>query len=107
MVKELVKFLDESPTAFGAVNSIVKMLKEKGYKILSINDVKFIHYESKTIGKTLSYYKKMNQLYKSKIYYHKKYNKINFLQIFIFQILNICKKLELFIEIPMRKLLKK
>ena len=34
MVKELVKFLDESPTAFGAVNSIVKMLKEKGYKRL-------------------------------------------------------------------------
>ena len=34
MVKDLVKFLDESPTAFGAVNSIVKMLKEKGYKRL-------------------------------------------------------------------------
>ena len=34
MVNDLVKFLDESPTAFGAVNSIVKMLKEKGYKRL-------------------------------------------------------------------------
>ena len=102
-----VGFFDENVFLFYEEDILAKKMKEKGYRILSINDVKFIHYESKTIGKTLSYYKKMNQLYKSKMYYHKKYNKINFLQIFIFQFLNICKKLELFIEIPIRKLLKK
>ena len=82
-------------------------VNEKGYKIVSLNSEKFIHYESQTIGKSLSYYKKMNQLFKSKMYYHKNYNKINFLQIFIFHILNIFRKIELAIEIPIRKLLNK
>ena len=35
MSKELLKFLDESPTAFGGVNSIVNILKKKGYEELS------------------------------------------------------------------------
>ena len=34
MVKDLVKFLDESPTAFCAVSSIRKRLEEKGYQRL-------------------------------------------------------------------------
>jgi len=34
MVKDLVKFLDESPTAFCAVSSIKKRLEEKGYQRL-------------------------------------------------------------------------
>ena len=82
-------------------------LKEKGLKTISLNSEKFIHYESQAIGKSLNYYKKMKQLYKSKIYYHKKYNKINFIQAFIFKVLNLVRKLELLIEIPIRKILKK
>ena len=83
---------------------LAKRMQENNYRIFSINDEKFIHYESKTIGKTFNYYNKMNQLYKSKMYYHKIYNKINNIQIFVFQILNICRKIELIIEIPIRKL---
>lgn len=82
-------------------------LKKLGYKIISLNSEKFIHYESQSIGKTFNYYQKIKQLYKSKIYYHRTYQKINKLQEFIFYILNICRKIELLIEIPIRKILKK
>ena len=100
-------YLDENVFLFYEEDIIAKKMKENGYKVFSRNDVKFVHYESKTIGKTLSYYNKIRQLYKSKMYYHKNYNKINGLQIFIFQILNIFRKIELLVEIPIRKLLKK
>ena len=36
-----------------------KQLAEKGYKTISLNSEKFIHFESQTIGKTFNYYKKM------------------------------------------------
>lgn len=102
-----VNYLDENVFLFYEEDILAKKMQENGYKVFCKNDVKFIHYESKTIGKTLSYYRKIKQLYKSKMYYHKKYNKINKLQIFIFQVLNICRKIELIIEIPLRKILKK
>lgn len=102
-----IGLLDEDVFLFYEEDILAKRIAEKEYKIVSLNSEKFIHYESQTIGKTLSYYKKMRQLFISKMYYHKKYNKINFLQVIVFHILNICRKLELLIEIPVRKILKK
>lgn len=106
LLKE-IGLLDDNVFLFYEEDILAHKVNEKGYKIISLNSEKFIHYESQTIGKSLSYYKKMNQLFKSKMYYHKNYNKINFLQIFIFHILNIFRKIELAIEIPIRKLLNK
>lgn len=106
ILKEIGMF-DENVFLFYEEDILAKKLQEKGYKTISVNNVKFIHYESQTIGKTLSYYNKMKQLYKSKMYYHKKYNHIKSWQIIIFQILNIFRKIELIIEIPIRKILKK
>lgn len=102
-----IGLFDEDVFLFYEEDILAKMLSEKKYKTISLNSEKFIHYESQTIGKTFNYYKKMRQLFISKMYYHKKYNKINFLQIIVFHILNICRKIELLIEIPVRKLLKK
>ncbi len=102
-----IGLLDEDVFLFYEEDILAKRIAEKEYKIVSLNSEKFIHYESQTIGKTLSYYKKMKQLFVSKMYYHKKYNNINFLQVIVFHILNICRKLELLIEIPVRKILKK
>lgn len=102
-----IGLFDEEVFLFYEEDILAKMLSEKKYKTISLNSEKFIHYESQTIGKTFNYYKKMRQLFISKMYYHKKYNKINFLQIIVFHILNICRKIELLIEIPVRKLLKK
>lgn len=102
-----VGLLDDNVFLFYEEDILAHKLKEKGYKTISLNSEKFIHYESQTIGKSLSYYRKMKQMFKSKMYYHKTYNKINLLQCFVFHILNICRKIELLIEIPIRKILHK
>lgn len=102
-----VNYLDENVFLFYEEDILAKKLSEKNYKTISLNSEKFIHYESQTIGKTFNYYKKMNRLYKSKMYYHKNYNKINCVQVFVFSILNIFRKIELLIEVPIRKILKK
>ncbi len=102
-----IKLLDDNVFLFYEEDILAQKIKSKGLEIVSLNSEKFIHYESQTIGKTLSYYKKIGQMYISKIYYHKTYNKINKAQCFIYGILNICRKIELLVEIPIRKLLKK
>lgn len=102
-----IGLLDENVFLFYEEDILANRLKEKGYKTISLNSEKFIHYESQTIGKSLTYYKKMKQLFISKMYYHKNYNKINAIQVLIFNFLNICRNLELLIEIPIRKILNK
>ena len=106
VLKDIGMF-DENVFLFYEEDILAKKMQEKGYQTISVNDVKVTHYESQTIGKTLSYYKKMKQLYKSKMYYQKKYNHINFMQIIIFKILNVFRKIELIFEIPIRKIMKK
>ena len=49
----------------------------------------------------------MNLLFKSKMYYQKEYNNIGIVEIAIFNILRVCRFIELLIEVPVRKLLKK
>lgn len=102
-----INYFDDNVFLFYEEDILSSKIKELGYKILSLNDINFIHYESKTINKTHSYYRRIKQLYKSKMYYQKEYNKINKCQENIFKILNIFRILELIIEIPIRKLLKK
>ena len=102
-----INYLDENVFLFYEEDILAHKLKELGYEEYSLNSVKFIHYESQTIKKSYHYMKKMRILYKSKMYYQKNYNKINFFQNFIFKILFLFRTLELFIEIPMRKILKK
>lgn len=102
-----IGYFDENLFLFYEEDIMAERLKENNYKIVSVNDVKFIHYESQSIGKTFSYYKKMRQLYKSKMYYQINYNKINCWQIMMYGFLNICRKIELLFEIPIRKILRR
>ena len=102
-----IGMLDEEVFLFYEEDILAHKLKQKGLKTISLNSEKFIHYESQAIGKSLNYYKKMKQLYKSKIYYHKTYNNIKLIQIILFRILKIFRNIELLIEIPIRKILKK
>ena len=102
-----INYFDESVFLFYEEDILAKKMKEIGYSVVSLNSEKFIHFESQTIGKTFNYYKKMSQLFKSKMYYHINYNNINSLQKMVFYILNICRKIELLFEIPIRKILKK
>ncbi len=106
-VLEEVGLLDENVFLFYEEDILAKKLKEKNYKTISINSEKFIHYESQTIGKSLSYFSKVKQLFKSKMYYQKKYNNINIFQIILFYILYFFRNIELLIEIPVRKILHK
>ncbi|MGN1299275.1 MAG: glycosyltransferase [Candidatus Scatovivens sp.] len=102
-----IGYFDDNVFLFYEEDILSKKIKKLGYKILSLNNINFIHYESKTINKTHSYYKRIKQLYTSKMYYQREYNKINKFQEIIFNILNVFRILELLIEIPIRKLLRK
>lgn len=102
-----INYLDENVFLFYEEDILGYKLKELGYKTYSLNNINFIHFESQSIGKTINYYKKMKQLFKSKMYYQKNYNKINKFQSFCFYILWIFRNIELCFEIPIRKMLKK
>lgn len=106
-VLKQINYFDENVFLFYEEDILGHKLKKLGYEILSLNNVNFIHYESQTIKKSLNYFKKMKQLYKSKMYYQKQYNKINLFQTLIFKALYCLRFLELLLEVPIRKLLKK
>lgn len=100
-------FFDENVFLFYEEDILASKIKRMGYEECSLNSEKFIHYESQSINKALNYFNKMKRMQKSKMYYQKTYNNINMFQIIIFEILNFWKKVELLIEIPIRKILKK
>ncbi len=102
-----IDYLDENVFLFYEEDILAKRLQNKGYKVISLNSQKFIHYESQTIGKTFSYFTKMVKLFKSKMYFQKNYNNINVFGVILYYILFFFRMLELIIEVPVRKLLKK
>ena len=102
-----IGYFDENVFLFYEEDILASKLRDAGYEVYSLNDVKFIHYESKTIKKSFNYFNKMKILYESKMYYQKNYNKINSFGIITFKILRFMRVLELLIEIPMRRILKK
>ncbi len=102
-----INYFDENVFLFYEEDILAHKLKALDYKVFSLNNIKFIHYESQTIKKTFNYFKKMKQLYKSKMYYQKEYNKIGFFKILLFKVLYCVRFIELLIEVPIRKLLKK
>ncbi len=106
-VLEKIDFFDENVFLFYEEDVLAKKILKENYKTVCLTNEKFVHYESQTIGKTFSYYKKMLQMYKSKMYYHENYNNINVFQKIIFMFLFLLRNIELIVEIPMRKILKK
>lgn len=102
-----INYFDDNVFLFYEEDILGSKLKELNYKTYSLNAISFVHYESQTIGKTINYFKKMKQLFKSKMYYQKKYNHINIFQVFCFYILWIFRCIELLIEVPIRKIMKK
>ena len=93
-----IGYFDENVFLFYEEDIIGIKLKKLGYDIYSLNDISFIHYESRTINKTFSFYKKVQVLNKSKLYFQKKYNNINFMQCAFLKILFIARNIELFFE---------
>lgn len=101
-----IGFFDDKVFLFYEEDIIGNKIKENGYGIYSLNDVNFIHYDSKTIGKLMSIFKKQDILFDSRIYYQTKYNNASIFTILIFYILKYYRKLELLIEVPLRKIFK-
>lgn len=101
-----IGYFDENTFLFFEEDIIADKLNEIGYDIYSLNNLKFMHYESKTIGKLYNAFKKQDMLFDSRIYYHKKYNNINKFQVFILKLLRYIRKIELCIEVPILKILK-
>lgn len=102
-----IGYFDENVFLFYEEDILAKQMMDNGYKVICLSAQKFIHYESQTIGKTFSYFTKMVKLFKSKIYFQKKYNKVNILGLGLYYILFLFRLIELIIEIPLRKILKK
>lgn len=106
-VLEKINNFDENVFLFYEEDILSKQLESGGYETFSLNDINFKHYESQTIGKTFSYFRKVKELYRSKMYYHKTYTKINKVQELIFELLYGIRIIELLVEVPVRKILKK
>ena len=104
---EKIKLFDENVFLFYEEDILGKKLKGLNLKIVSLNSEKFIHFESQTIGKVYNYFSKMKLLFESKMYYQTNYNNIGIFKKVIFYILYIIRNIELCIEVPIRKLLKK
>ena len=99
-------FFDENVFLFYEEDILASKIKALGYKEMSLNNIEFKHFESQSIDKALNYFNKIKRLQKSKMYYHKEYNHINKFQTIIFYILNLWRRIELILEIPIRKLIK-
>lgn len=102
-----VDFFDENTFLFYEEDILGHKLKEIGEEIHILNDMKFMHYDSQTIGKLMSIFKKQDILFDSRIYFQKTYNKANIITLGILHILRYLRKLELFIEVPIKKLSQK
>ncbi len=102
-----VGYFDENTFLFFEEDILGSKIEEKGYEIYNLNNLKFIHYDSRCIGKMMNAFKKQDILFDSRIYYHRKYNNINKIQILILEMLRYVRKFELLIELPIRKILSK
>ena len=102
-----IDYFDENVFLFYEEDILATKVKKMGYKAYSLNHVTFNHFESNSINKAMSYYKKMKRLQASKMYYQKEYNEINKFQIAVFTVLNFWRRFELLFEIPIRKFYQK
>lgn len=102
-----VNYMDEKTFLFYEEDILGARLKNIGLEIHILNNLKFMHYESQTIGKMMNMFRKMDILFDSKIYYQKEYNHIHLPLTILFNILRYVRKIELLIEVPLRKVLNK
>ena len=98
-----IGYFDENVFLFYEEDIIGSKLKEKGYEIYSLNNISFTHYESRTINKTFSAFKKLQMLNRSKLYFQEKYNNINAIQKIFLKFLFGIRNIEMIFECFIRK----
>lgn len=99
-----IGYFDENTFLFYEEDIIGFKIKEKNYTITSLNNYKFIHYDSQTISKVIKFRKKIDILFDSKKYYHKFYNKVGKYGIIFINVLKYVRRFELIFEVPIRNL---
>ena len=99
-----IDYFDEEVFLFYEEDILGYRLNYRQYQTYLLNNVEFTHMESQSIKKTYNYYKKMEYLFKSRMYYQKTYNDINIIQQGIFYALWGLRHVELLIEVPIRRL---
>lgn len=100
-----INLLDEKTFLFYEEDILGERIRKIGLEIYILNNLKFMHYDSQTIGKLMNVFKKQDILFNSRIYYQKEYNKAGLVTIFIFKCLKYWRKIELIFEIPIRKVI--
>ena len=73
-VLKKVNYFDEKTFLYYEEDILCKKIKNIGYKVALLNNVKYIHYESTSINKNIKSLRKFIIFQKSKRYYHKIYN---------------------------------
>ena len=102
-----INYFDEKTFLLYAEDIIGNKIKDIGLEIHILNKLKFIHYDSQTIGKLMNMFKKQDIIFDSRIYYQKKYNYANIVELFIINTLRYVRKFELIFEVPIRRLINK
>lgn len=77
---------DDGVFLFCEERIIGKRLKDLGYKLILRSDLFFIHAHSVTIKKAMDSIKTWKIIWKSRIYYQKKYNKVNQLKLVLLRL---------------------
>jgi len=102
-----INYFDEKTFLFYEEDIIGNKIKDIGLEIHILNKLKFIHYDSQTIGKLMNMFKKQDIIFDSRIYYQKKYNYANIVELFIINTLRYVRKFELIFEVPIRRFINK
>lgn len=102
-----VGLFDENTFLFFEEDILGNKIKEAGYEIHLLTKFSFLHYESKSIGKMMNLFRKIDLLFDSRIYYHKTYHSAGQAFVFLLEVLRRIRKIELVIEIPLTKLIQK
>lgn len=105
-VLEQVGFFDENTFLYYEENIISKKLHMHGYKIMLQSDVSVFHNHSVTIDKSIHSVKKFKILKQSQIYFQKKYNKANWIQICLLYATNMMTLCVLYIANFFKKVIK-
>ena len=106
-VLEKVNFFDEGTFLYYEENIMASKLKSTNYKCLIDNTVTIIHDHSATIDKNINYINKFKILKESQLYFEKKYNNINKLELFLLKLTIRLTLLTLYVRIFIRGGLKK
>lgn len=102
---EDIGLLDEGTFLYCEERILAKKLLDKGYKVGLLTKSKYFHLHGSSIGKIYNEVKSKRLIFASRLYYQKKYNKINIIQECILKFCMQISLIEFRFYLAIRKLL--